>query len=296
VQLLSASVVAFTLSPAQADLVTAPTNHWTAIHYPGTNQTDYHDDQQTGQGDADIVGDATHPAFYTMFDDAGTASTTDGTLYFRVRIGSDFPRPGAFNNNLFVGIDGNQDGALDLFLGVHNQGSHSEVAIWNPGNGANTSPSTTSIVSPPAWSADQVASNYDFSPVDAASDPDATDYDLDDDSDTDYFLSFAIPFDQVVSHMESLAGLTIDETSLFSYVLATSKQDNALNQDLNGVEGGIGSVLTWAELGVSSSPLSANPNYASASIPEPHALLMGLLACGFLAVATPRSWRKRTAS
>lgn len=54
--------------------------------------------------------------------DSGTqSSATDGTLFFRARLGT----AGAgivFDVNLFVGLDANGDGALDLYLGVHNEG------------------------------------------------------------------------------------------------------------------------------------------------------------------------------
>src|SRR5688572_23542175 len=80
-----------------------PTTHWTVIRYPGTNQVDYFDDQQTGQPEADIVGNSTHAALYLKFDNGATPSTTDGTLGFRVRLGSDLPQAGSFGSVMFIG-------------------------------------------------------------------------------------------------------------------------------------------------------------------------------------------------
>lgn len=248
---------------ALADVV-SPSDMWTAVGYSGPNQQDYFNDQQTGNGDADIVGNGQNPAFYVNFDDLGTPSLNDGIWYGRVRLGSDRPRAGTFDNNLFVGIDGNADGALDLFIGVHNQGSNNQLAIWDPGSGANVSPSTTSILSPPVWSTSQNGSNYNFSPVDGVIDPFATSFDLDGDGRNDWFLSFAIDFSQLAAQMQSVAGISIDQTSQVSYVLATANNDNSLNQDLNGANGQVGSSLTWQQLGVLSNTMAIG-----ATIPEP---------------------------
>src|SRR5262245_39524262 len=60
-----------------------PTTGWLAIGYPGP-VPDVGGDQN-GNGnhvEGDIVGNASNPAFYTAFDDAGTAALTDGMLGF----------------------------------------------------------------------------------------------------------------------------------------------------------------------------------------------------------------------
>jgi hypothetical protein len=253
--------------------VTDPTNFWTAVAYSGANQQDYFDDQQTGNGDADIVGNSQNAAFYVDFNDLGTSSLTDGIWYARVRLGSDRPQAGQFDNNLFIGMDANSDGVLDLFVGVDNQGANTRLAIWDPGSGANTSPSTTSIVSPAQYYTGQNAGNYNFSRVSSALDPTVTSLDLDGDGHNDWFLSFAIDFSQIVTQMQSVAGLSIDQTTSVRYVLATSNTDNSLNQDLNGANGQIGSSLTWQQLGVISNPMAIG-----SSVPEPglFAILAGV--------------------
>jgi len=72
---------------------------------------------QIGLQAGDLVGDTNHPAFYSQFDDAGTTNRTDGTLAFRVRLNrvKDESKM-TFNYKLFIGIDANQDGCLDLFV------------------------------------------------------------------------------------------------------------------------------------------------------------------------------------
>ncbi len=271
-----------------ADVV-SPTTDWTAITYTNPNQYYYFDDQQTGNRDSDIVGNAAHPAFYVKFDDLGTASRTDGLFYMRVRVGSDRPQAGTFDNVLLVGIDANQDAALDLFVGVDNQGSNTNLSIWDPGTGANTSPATTSIISPPAYAELQTASNYDFSAVTSTNDPTASSFDVDADGDNDYFLSLRLDFAQIVAEMNAIAGIAIDESTSVNYVLATSNNDNSLNQDMNGADGGVGSSLTWSQLGVFSNSFSMNPAF----IPEPGAVAFSGLMSLFLLVGWGFRRRRR---
>src|SRR5262245_21568132 len=123
--------------------VSGPTTGWLAVGYP-TPAPDYSDDQQgNGQNfEADIVGNASNPAFYTAFDDAGTSALTDGMLGFRVRLGTDTGAAG-FSRVAAVGIDANFDDALDLFVVVDKSGSGNPIRILNPGTGANNSPATT---------------------------------------------------------------------------------------------------------------------------------------------------------
>jgi hypothetical protein len=79
----------------------------------------------------------THPP--TSCSKTGTPSTTDGPLAFRVRVDAD-SSPAGFKAAVFVGVDANADGALDLFIGVNNSGSADTIGIWNPGNGLSVNP------------------------------------------------------------------------------------------------------------------------------------------------------------
>ncbi len=275
--------------PAKASVVdlAAPTTNWTPILY-SNNNPDPSNDQQTGSSEGDIVGNAQHPSAYTSFGDAGTPSLTDGTLAFRIRLGAD-TSPAGFKTALFVGIDANNDGKIDLFLGVNNSGSGNTVGIWNPGTGANVSPSTTSIVATPLVSYTPTAGNYYWAPVTTVNDPSVgTATDLDGGGQNDYFLGFAIPFSDIVAQLAA-AGITFDQNSTLTYIIATATQANSLNQDLNGVAGSVNSSLTWSQLGVLSNPMTAA---GLAAVPEINpGLWVGLL---LVAVAAQRHLSQRT--
>src|SRR4051794_25450674 len=149
--------------------ISSPTTQWNVVQYPPGTTTDFFSDQQTGQGEADIVGGGLLPSFYTHYVTAGTPTT--GTIYFRVRLGAD-DSPAGFKGACFLGVDANADGKLDVFFGVNNSGSANGVYIWAPGTGANVSPSTTSIDSNnPLYSGGITAANYNWSIVTATIDP-----------------------------------------------------------------------------------------------------------------------------
>ena len=284
--ILSAS--AFSATASVVDL-TAPTTDWTAILY-SNNNPDPSNDQQTGSSEGDIVGNQPHPSAYTMFGDGGTPSLTDGTLGFRIRIGADLS-PNGFKTALFVGIDANSDGAIDLFLGINNSGAADTIGIWNPGTGLNVSPNTTSIVSTPLASYTPTAGNYYWSQVTTVNDPSVgTATDMDGGGQVDYFLGFSIPFSDVVNQL-ALLGIAFDQNSTLTYVIATATQANSLNQDLNGVEGNVNSSLTWSQLGVLSNPMTAS---GMAPVPEvsPALWIVLLLA----AAGVQRHFRNRKAA
>jgi hypothetical protein len=271
--------------------VTSPTTDWVPVTY-GSNHPDPSNDQQTGSSESDIVGDASHPSAYTTFGDAGTPSLTDGVLGFRIRLGAD-QSPAGFKGALFVGIDANGDGALDLFIGVNNSGSSDMIGIWNPGSGANISPNTTSIVSAALVSYTITALNYNWSAVNITIDPtvgSATD--LNGDGKNDYFLTFSVPFADVIAQLNAKGITGINQNSTFSYVIATATQANSLNQDLNGVGGSYDPNATWSTLGVISDPITPG---GISPVPEPGAALMAAIVIAFaIGHATFRASAKRS--
>jgi len=271
---LPAAAAAVPFDPA------SPTTLWTPIDYP-TTAPDWADDQRTGIPEADVVGDLVHPAFYTIFDDAGTPSTTDGTLGFRIRLGAE-KSPAGFSQVAAVGIDGDLDGALDLFVLVDNGGSSDRIAIHEAGSGANTSPATTTI-SATGVSYAETALDYDWRPVTIAIDPSATIFDVDADGDVDHFLSFAVPFQDLVDRFALLGISNVEETTAFRYVMGTSSQASSLSQDLGGPNGQTASALSFADLGAFSIAYSASVT----PIPEPGTGL--LLGAGLLGLAAARS-------
>ncbi|NDV60987.1 hypothetical protein G0Q06_00835 [Puniceicoccales bacterium CK1056] len=259
--------------------VGGPTTEWVEIIYPGV-QSDYLTDQQTGIYEFDIVGsaDGSHPGIYTQFDNGGDdLSRTDGELAFRFRVGGN-KNPAYFEGLAWVGMDVNGDGVLDLFAGVENPKAATwTISIHDAGTGANISPSTTSISTTPEFSYNSIAGTFDWAPVTSTNDPSATNFDLDGGGETDYFISFKLPFADLVSAINTLVpGTDFDDTKAIAYVAATSTQGNSLNADLNGVEAGRDSTTTWEILGALSPELTAD----GTPIPEPatYAVLLGLSA------------------
>ena len=265
-------------------VIDGPTTDWIAVSYPVVIP-DWNDDEQTGDTESDVVGNALRAALYLQFDDGGTpGDPTDGNIAFRLRIGAQRNPPG-FSRFAAVGMDADGDGALALFIGVDNSGSADRIEIYDGGPGGNTSPSTTTIVSvsPTAITYAQTASNYDWSPIDATIEPGESNFDLDADGNTDYFLSWLVPFNDIVTHLSNAYGIGIDENTPVQYVVGTSSQDNALNQDLGGPDGGTTSTQTWEALGALSDPFTPT----GVLVPEPSSSTMLLL--GLLGLAAMRA-------
>jgi hypothetical protein len=280
----------FTALAAAADAslvdVTSPTTGWTAIRYGGANGFDPTADQQTGSAEGDIVGNSTHASVYTFFGDRNTPSLTDGDLAFRLRLGAD-TSPAGFKTAAFVGIITDRaSGRIDLFLGVNNSGQADQIGIYSPGSGLNISPSTTTIVSPALVSYALTSTNYNWSAVTSTSDPTATNFDIDAGGQTDYFLTFSIPFSDSVAQLAAKGITGIDQNSTFSYVIATSTQGNSLNQDLNGVPKNYNTSSTWGQLGALS-----DPTQPIAAVPEVNSVIgiAGLL----VAIAAHQRLKRR---
>lgn len=262
-------------------VVGSPTSHplWKIPAYSSTNQFDYFDDEQTGIPEADLVGSPTHPAFYTAFEDPNnTPSLLDGTLFYRIRVGADRPpTTGAWDHVMVVGMDLDLDFDLDIFLTA--SGNSDANGIWDAGNGLNISPNTTTIANTAYQTFAWTTNNFNFNIVNTTIDPSVgADTDLDADTRTDWFVTFSIPLTNVVLAAQALAGVSIDEKSKVTYVVATSTQDNAFNQDLNGVPAGqLNSTNTWQNLGAMTDPIQ---------LPEPDSSM--LTALGILAFACRR--------
>lgn len=289
---MAAACVSAIGNTSQASIVdiTSSSATWTPVLY-ANNNPDPSKDQQTGSAEGDIVGNAQNPSVYTTFGNGNTPSLTDGTLAFRIRLGADVS-PGGFKTAMFVGIDANSDGALDLFLGVNNSGAANTIGIWDPGAGLNTSPSSTTIVSTPLVSYAITAANYSWTQVTAANDPNATSFDLDAGglSEPDFFLSYSIPFSDIVAQLAANGISGFNENSTMSYVVSTATQANSLNQDLNGVAGSVNSSLTWSQLGVQSNTMTPA---GVAVVPEVNSAvgLVGLL----VAVLAHQRFKRRRA-
>lgn len=236
-------------------------------------------DQQTGSSESDIVGSAAQASFYTLFSNGGTTGTTaDDQWGFRFRLAAEKNPPG-YSHIAFVGLDANLDGRLDLFLGVNNQGSVNELGIWAPtvGTNLNVSPNTLSINSSALFSYAETGSNYNWMTVTTANDPVGPSYNIDGASgagETDRFLTFVLPMDAVVSAMTTVGITNFSQNTVINYVVGTSTQINSINQDLNGVDGGVNSTTLWSGLGA----LSGAYTVTGVAVPEPGALALLTLA------------------
>jgi hypothetical protein len=274
----------FGLKTAQAQLLTASTSSWVPLKYGGSSTYDPSVDQQTGQRESDLVGTANLiPSFYTTFD-PGTSSLTDGTIYFRSRHSEDSQSAG-YSGYLWVGIDANADNILDIFVGAARQGTSSSfrMVICNPGTNTNSSPNTTTITTE-IYSASHTASNYDWSPV-SASNYSGTNFDADSNGNTDYFMSFSLPFQEIVNALNTTGNgrptaISINENTALRYVVATSQQGNSINQDYNGGSIGVNSSTSWVSLGVISDPTST---ISMSTIPEPSSFFFLILGVGAIA-------------
>lgn len=267
-----------------------PVGSASTLWTPMIGNFDYHADQQTGSSpvSSDIVGGTgDNYGFLIAFNDNGSVSSIDGSLGFRVRL--DKPdqngnNPASFENVLWVAIDANGSGSLDVFLAANFSGSTSEIQMWAPGNGLNISPSTTSIANSPILTypvdsiEDVTAANYNYRPVDFTTDGGTTDdVTTGTAGDTDYYLSFMVPFEDIVQYLGSLqTPIQITDQSALRFVVATSTQDNSLNQDLGGLPKDFDGTSTWENLG------GFTPPYTPVPEPSGSLLLLGSLAGGWL--------------
>jgi hypothetical protein len=257
------------------------TGGWISI----SGNYDYLSDQQTGQPSSDIVGGS--GGSYNLYDagfftnwDPGTASNTDGTLGFRVRLddhdGNNTP---AYNGFLWVGIDADTNGSVDVFVGVDKQGNSSKIAIYDAGSGSNSSPSTTTIAQNAYYSTDAVSgTNYSYREVNSLNDGGTTnDITTGTSGDIDYYVSFTLDFDRIVSFLNTQS-ISINDSTPMRYVVATATQGQSLNQDLGQLPKDYDGIQTWEQLGGFSPTMTPT----GAVVPEPTTMLLGACALPFL--------------
>ncbi|MCZ8292037.1 MAG: DUF4347 domain-containing protein [Hylemonella sp.] len=211
-------------------------------------------DTQSNAADTDLVGDASNPLLLGAYDSASDV------MYFRVRIGDPtmvkvgttyVPR---FTGVALIGLDVNNDGRLDLMLGVDGRNSGLGVVLYDPGTGANDRPSTTSIANQTAaWAANDLTLSYDT--VNKASSTTTYRYELIKANPTDVgasdgqdaYLTFKVPFSVLVQRLATAGGgrssaITLDtdgqpinESSAFRFALFTMTQNNSINGDVGGI-------------------------------------------------------------
>jgi large repetitive protein len=259
----------FSLSPKAfgATDPRSPTTQWTPVLYEYQDLADPSGDQPAGNAELDIVGNTLQSSLYLQYDNAGPGNGTDGSLGFRLRIGAD-AYPQGYSFAAFVGLDANLDGKPDLFIGVNNLGCGDFIGIWSPGPGRNTSPKTTTLAGQPLFSYGETTALYGLTSVSPATDPSTQSCDLNRDHRTDQFLSFFVPFSDVLSALDSLGFDSFTASTPVAFLAATATHGNLLDGDLNGVFGGTNSRPSWSQLGAFSQVCTLDN---LAPVPEPSA-------------------------
>jgi hypothetical protein len=264
-------------------IINGPVSGWQPV-WPAdpTRQADYFIDTQANAGDLDIVGGVgINPGFMVQFWNGGDdTSRTDGQIAFRLRMSGD-SSPSGFSVTAFVGMDLTQDGVLDLFVTGRDASGSADITIRDAGTGANNSPSTSTISNTNTFSYATSATNFSWMPVTGSNDPEASSLDIDNNNGTDYFVSFLVPFADLVSAASSLGiDSSFDDTKSLAYVAMTSTNPNNLTGDFHGLtKDEAGSTQTFRDLGGISPELSAD----GTPIPEPATFVVafGLVALAF---------------
>ena len=253
----------------------------------GTTLSDVRWDQQTGQGADDFVGDGTN-GYYGFYYKYGQVAGVD-TMVFRVRLNS---VASSFTGNLRIGVDGNGDGAVDLFFGVSTgQGQTPEIVFQDPAAGKTNVSASTSGLSKAYGTIATTTANYSYVQAD-----DGSTFATGNGAGTanaDMFLTFALPFSTFKSALEArLSGVTITIDSLLRFLAFTSTQGNSVNQDVYGV----GSLSDTAVANLRFDQGGGFTNYYSSTgavIPEASTVVQGaaFLLSGLGVVA----WRRKLA-
>ena len=252
---------------------------------------DYNVDQQTGQGQSDIVGTATDPGFYTAYDDGGTAgSTGDDYIAFRIRTNDQNGNKDYYGGYLWVGIDADGDNDIDAYINYTASNSSTTVSIYGPGAGLNNSPSTSTVTAPNntaayVWTNPTGYDQSNYRAVDTLIDGGTTtNAGSPDDTSVDWYVTFQLPFASLINFLndegEMGVGNTIsgvDDTTPLRFIVASSTQANSLNQDIGGIDGNDPNYdpnLTWDQQ--PGSPLS-QPFNGTGLVPEPSSSLLLIL-------------------
>jgi hypothetical protein len=297
--LAAGALLVFVNTPYANITLMGSTTGWNPIQYPGTT-SDFYSDEQATSVEADLIGNATYSAIYTNYYDGGTASSInniDGELGFRARLAGE-QSPAGFSDFLWLGLvlDGVGDTLgtdVDIFVGYNSAAN--TIGVYSPGTGDNISPNTTSIesanekTSAPGefWNIDATILNYNWSEVTAIDTLPPGDENLDGGTaggrnNTDHLLTIIVPISFLNEAISDLIGVPFTDETAFSIIAATSKNVNVLNQDLNGVDGGVSSTTSWEDLEAISPLMLAD----GTAIPEPTttALILGLSAMAILGV------------
>jgi hypothetical protein len=196
-------------------------------------------DQQGNIG-GDIVGSGTNYGLLMVFNNNGTTSSTDGTLGFRIRLDTATPpanKP-VFDRAAWIGIDADLNGSVDAFIGVNFSGSSNSFGIYDAGAGTNNSPSTTTVSGTAYNSYTILSSNYNYRAVNSGptTDGGGTNDAATGNGSPDFYVSFMVPFADVVGFLATQA-ININDQTPLRYISATASSANNLNGDFGGMDG-----------------------------------------------------------
>ncbi len=199
------------------------------------------------QAAIDLIGNDSNTLMYMYYENKDTPSdSSDDELMLRVRTGKNtLDSSGNFNGYLWMGMDVDKDGDLDIFLMLTGKKGTEKLIVYNAGHGANDSPNTTTIDNGVAITSFNPENDLNISTVEAI---DGTDSALDGEAtQKDYYVTFKFNFDNFasivnakpltnenanVSIIDGGAGFTKD--TQIRYMIATAMNTNTLNGDIGG--------------------------------------------------------------
>jgi hypothetical protein len=296
--------------------VTDLTSTFSAVAKPsGGIMTDPFNDQQTGQRQSDIMSFTAGTSVYVSGSSTATTTSSDvagflmksGTIsgdstntymMFRIRFQDSNQCKDYQGSYVMLGADLNNDGKPDIFFGVNSTNTTPSLDFLKPGTGANTSPSTTSSASYTTTASLTLNKTTGSAPItfNYAATPAGDNYTGTSGlSVQNMYLTFAISYanlQQAIRDMGTVNGtnfstFTVNSGTAFSFMVFTSQQDNAFNQDLYGGAITSTSTSTWSSLGAFSTQLTASGH----PVPELSTIAQtGALLLVALAVVV---WRKR---
>lgn len=295
--------VAAPLAWGAAIPVTAPSSdtRWTVLSNTG-NSMDYFGDRQTGgNADGEIIGNGTFPGFQYSFWDGGTTTPAsganynkDGAMTFRVRMSGDEGAAG-FQKVVFVGMDLDLNGSLDMFVAADHQSTDRLGVFDGDSSKLNMGPSTAGVVNTPVtqWQKSVLGNTayaqiFNWAPVYtiegfASNAPGAN---IDSVKGVDYFVTFRIDFAAVVA-LATTKVPGFNDSSPVRFVLATSNSNSTLNLDLGGIDDSTVTsrdTRTWSDFGAFTPTFTSNPvpYRPPVETPEPGTMLLAGLGLAVL--------------
>lgn len=255
------SVVGLLFAPTlhAATLLSSSSRFWNVVGESG----DPADDRLVASRAVDLVGSPSDPGFLTRY----LLAEASVQLAMRVRLDGTNKQE-SFSRVLLVGLDADLDGAVDVFLAVNQQGAKSFIGIYGTGETSNDTPGSTTLSKKPYYKSELTVFNYDYRPVDLGTDGGTTD-DLGINQ-RDYYLSFAVPFDEILGFLGSKK-MEVNEDTSFQMMAATTTHATSLNIDIFGVDGDAPCDRSWKKLGAFGAVESLHTAKLASAVPEPSA-------------------------